>query len=145
MLLSQIRGMKVVSATDAVSLATVTGIVIDSAPAARVAAICLTKNSSLGPYLDWDAVQAVGHDAVIAHGAKTPRPGDERMTRLAALSHDLPGRRVLTDRGEPAGTVKDIAFDPETGLITRIHLTADDIPGDRLIAVGSYALMIRTG
>ncbi|WP_329360807.1 PRC-barrel domain-containing protein [Streptomyces sp. NBC_01483] len=55
------------------------------------------------------------------------------------------GVRVLTEDGDERGTVRDISFDPVTGRVTKMCTTLGDIPGDRLIGLGDYALVVRTG
>ena len=57
---------------------------------------------------------------------------------------ELMKKRVLTSSGDELGTVKDIDFDTETGALTTFLLDgAPDVAADRLIAVGSYAVVVR--
>ena len=52
-------------------------------------------------------------------------------------------KRVLTSAGDELGTIKDIDFDPETGALTTFLLEgASDVAADRLIGVGSYAVVV---
>lgn len=58
---------------------------------------------------------------------------------------EILGIRVLTEDGDERGTVRDIAFDPVTGRVEKLCTALGDIPGDRLVGLGDYALVVRTG
>ncbi|WP_406164520.1 PRC-barrel domain-containing protein [Streptomyces sp. NBC_00996] len=143
MLLSELSGLTVMSKADATAIGTVDGIVIDPA-ASRVAALRLAKTSGAGSYLAWPDIHAVGPDAVMAPGRGALRDADEELAPLTAASRDLPGKRVLTDHGEEAGTLQDIDFDPRTGGVSALLTAGGSIPGTHLIGVGSYAVVVRT-
>ncbi len=51
---------------------------------------------------------------------------------------------VLTTGGDELGHVADIEFDPDTGGLTSIVLREDAaISGDRLVGIGSYAVVVQ--
>jgi hypothetical protein len=47
--------------------------------------------------------------------------------------------------GRTAGRVLNVDFDPRSGTIRAIVTTGGRIDGDRLLACGSYAVVVRTG
>jgi uncharacterized protein YrrD len=49
----------------------------------------------------------------------------------------------LTEDDTTHGTVKDIAFDDMTGQLRALHTALGNISGDRLIGLGSYAVVVR--
>ncbi len=60
----------------------------------------------------------------------------------------LLGCRVLDDAGAEHGTVDDVVFDPETGSLIGVTTTGPQpeptaFAPDDLLALGSYALMVR--
>jgi sporulation protein YlmC with PRC-barrel domain len=59
--------------------------------------------------------------------------------------HDLLGRRVLTETGTEHGTVLDVAFDTRTGRLLAVFTTRGELPADRLLGLGDYALVVRAG
>ncbi|HVL93803.1 MAG TPA: PRC-barrel domain-containing protein, partial [Acidimicrobiales bacterium] len=63
--------------------------------------------------------------------------------RRRAGGVDLPGRRVLTERGRELGAVADVEFDPATGAVTAVLVGQTTVAGDRLIGLGSYALVVK--
>ena len=53
------------------------------------------------------------------------------------------GHHVLTENGTAHGTVKDIAFEDTTGQVRMLYTALGDISGDRLVGLGSYAVVVR--
>ncbi|MCZ4119239.1 MULTISPECIES: PRC-barrel domain-containing protein [unclassified Streptomyces] len=143
MLLSELSGLTVMSKADAVAIGTVAGIVIDPA-ASRVIALHLAKTSGAGKFLAWPDVHAVGPDAVMAPDGGALRDADDELAPLATASSGLLGKRLLTDHGEEDGIVQDIDFDPRTGSVSALLTSGGNIPGTRLIGIGSYAAVVRT-
>ncbi|MEU5419609.1 PRC-barrel domain-containing protein [Streptomyces sp. NPDC001407] len=138
MLFSHTRGLPVVTADEAVELGTVDALTIDT-DTKCVGHLLLSGARHGGPSaLPWSRVRAVGPDAVIVHSTVTvggdpaPDPAGNRIL----------GARVLTDLGEEHGAVEDIAFDARTGRIGTLHTTRGNVPGERLIGLGSYALVV---
>ncbi|GAA0453116.1 PRC-barrel domain-containing protein [Streptomyces sp. NPDC046215] len=139
MLFSRTRGLPVVTAEEAAELGTVKALTVDATDR-RVGHLFLSGGRSGGPgALPWSRVRAVGPDAVIVHSAVAAHP------EPAPVRAEVLGSRVLTDGGEEHGTVEDVAFDPVTGRIDTVHTTRGAVPGDRLIGLGEYALVVRAG
>jgi sporulation protein YlmC with PRC-barrel domain len=88
--------------------------------------------------IDWSALHVIGPDAVLVRSDTaldtTPPPAPAEVL----------GIRVLTEDGDERGTVRDIAFHPVTGRVEKMCTALGDIPGDRLIGLGDYALVVRT-
>ncbi|HVX44890.1 MAG TPA: PRC-barrel domain-containing protein, partial [Mycobacteriales bacterium] len=68
---------------------------------------------------------------------------DGELAVLADKNHRVLGKRVLTDRGDEVGSVSDIEFDPETGAVRALLLGKEEISGERLHAIGSYAVIVQ--
>ncbi|MFI7360272.1 PRC-barrel domain-containing protein [Streptomyces avidinii] len=139
MLFSQAKGRNVVAVSTAETLATVTGLAIASAPA-RVAALRV-KTRGPGTQVTWSNVHSFGPDAVTV---RTPDKiqGDQDTTAPADKYHDPIGKRVLTETGQDLGTLDDMDFDETTGHIQRLIMAGQEIPGERLLGAGTYAIII---
>jgi sporulation protein YlmC with PRC-barrel domain len=140
MLFTQALGLPVITADDATSLGKVADLTI-GAHGAAIAALQLSGASGHTEALAWSAVESVGKDAVIA---RSPAVKDLGQGTIPAHHHAL-GRRVLTEHGVEHGTVKDISFDPATGRILTLYTALGEISGTRLLGLGSYAVVVRTG
>ncbi|MEU1144645.1 hypothetical protein ACFYO9_10850 [Streptomyces sp. NPDC005863] len=148
MLLSQTVGRPVVSASDAAHVGTVAGLVVEpggasgagGAGGAVVTAVRLDGVKGGGDVVAWADVHAVGPDAVVVEAATAAR----FTSADSSERQNLLGKRLLTELGDAAGTLADVAFDPATGRIGMLYGSRGDrIPGDRLLGVGSYAVVIR--
>lgn len=138
MLFSQAHGLPVITAGEATSLGTVQDLTIDALTASLA---CLRLSAASGPdgAVSWDAVEAVGPNAVIVRS----RAAAEADPDDVPAHHEAVGSRVLTEHGVEHGTVKDIAFDPRSGRILTLYTALGEIPGERLMGLGSYALVVR--
>ncbi|MEU1328616.1 hypothetical protein [Streptomyces sp. NPDC005865] len=151
MLLSQTVGRPVVSASDAAHVGTVAGLVVEpggasgaggagGAGGAVVTAVRLDGVKGGGDVVAWADVHAVGPDAVVVEAATAAR----FTSADSSERQNLLGKRLLTELGDAAGTLADVAFDPASGRIDMLYGSRGDrIPGDRLLGVGSYAVVIR--
>ncbi|MDQ1397663.1 MAG: hypothetical protein QOG64_2922 [Acidimicrobiaceae bacterium] len=93
--------------------------------------------------VDWEALSGLGPDAVMVESEQRVRDAaDDRDKAAAAGKLDLLGKRVLTDRGFTAGTVTDIVFEAETGMVTEIRTESGPIAAERLRGAGSYAVVV---
>lgn len=142
MLLSQTVGRPVVSASDAAQVGTVAGVVVEPGgpDGAVVTAVRLDGVKDGGDVIAWADVHAVGPDAVVVEAATAAR----FTSADSSGRQDLLGKRLLTELGDAAGTLADVAFDPASGRIDLLYGSRGDrVPGDRLLGVGSYAVVIR--
>ncbi|GGM07662.1 hypothetical protein GCM10010129_59430 [Streptomyces fumigatiscleroticus] len=137
MLFSRLVGLPVVSLAGGAELGVVRSPVLD---AGSGLVTHLRIRGRLRParketVLAWDAVHAVGPEAVLVRSAvRSPVP----PPRL-----DVLGRRVLTETGDERGTVLDVVFDPSTGRVLALFTTHGELPAHRLLGLGDYALVVR--
>jgi len=88
-------------------------------------------------------VVAFGEDALmIEHASDRREPLDEVEQAFVAGQYDLPGKLVMDDAGDALGRLQDLAYDEQTGRVTELFVPGHVIAVDRLVALGSYALII---
>jgi sporulation protein YlmC with PRC-barrel domain len=138
MLFSQARGRPVITSSEAEALGTVDDLTIDP-HTKSISSVRLAADSAHHGPIAWSAVNAFGPDAVIVHS----RTAAEAGTVSVPEHYKALGSRVLTDLGNEHGTVEDIAFDPMTGKVETIYTSLGSVPGEHLMGLGSYALVVR--
>lgn len=141
MLLSEAVGRQVVNTATAATLGKIDELVID-ARAQAVVAVTLRKTAD-GDTVRWSDITAFGADAVTVPGADRLSEAPPEVAFLLDKDHRILGKQVLAATGDELGTVQDIEFDPRTGAITALILASGQVPGSRLIAVGSYAVVVQ--
>ncbi len=142
MLFSKVRKRDVVNTATATRVARVDGLVVLPGPA-RVALLRLGKVSGAGTLVSWGDLQGFGPDAVTVATDAVIRPARDDVERQAENNDlEILGKRVLTERGTELGTVTDVDFDPETGAVTSLITKTETIPGQRLIGLGNYAVVV---
>ncbi|MGW1501743.1 PRC-barrel domain-containing protein [Streptomyces mirabilis] len=138
-LFSEIRGLPVVTLGEANELGVVRSLTIDVVSGlvgqVRLSPARGRKEIAIG----WSALHVIGPDAVLV------RSGTALDTAPPPTPVEILGVRVLTEDGDERGTVRDIDFDPVTGRVEKLRTALGDIPGDRLVGLGDYALVVRTG
>jgi sporulation protein YlmC with PRC-barrel domain len=140
-LFSQARKRKVVSSSTAETVGKVNDFVVD--PATRRVVAVILKKSDGGDVLRWSDLTAFGADAVTVSGADRIGNGDEQVQALTGKDHRLVGKRVLTSGGDELGKLHDVDFDPETGGLSRLLVEdGPEVPADRLLGVGSFAVVV---
>ncbi|ELS57660.1 hypothetical protein STVIR_1398 [Streptomyces viridochromogenes Tue57] len=110
---------------------------------ARIAGLRLRTRGRGHHTLDWSDIQSFGPDAVAVEGAgriRDERDIDPRDPAHAA--HDPIGKAVLTETGLSKGTVLDIEFDEQSGRIRHFLTDEEQIAGEELLGVGSYAVVV---
>ncbi|GAA4792059.1 PRC-barrel domain-containing protein [Streptomyces ziwulingensis] len=136
MLFSDVQGLPVVTLAEAAELGTVASLAVDAA-SGTVTHLRIRGGRRRGrTVLPWSAVHAVGPDAVLVRPADAADP--------APPPHDLLASRVLTEGGDERGQVRDAAFDPDTGRLVTVVTGLDELPADRLLGLGDYALVVRS-
>lgn len=143
MLFSQARKHDVVNTTTATRVARVDSFIVLPSPA-RVVLLRLGKvRSAGGTLLAWEDLQGFGPDAVTVASDAVIRPARDGMERRAEGNElEIMGKRVLTERGMELGPVTDVDFDQDTGEITSLITKTETIAGQRLIGLGSYAVVV---
>ncbi len=135
--LGEVLGTRVMSRSSAERVGKLERVVFDHPPR-RIAV------AQVGKFLvDWSAVSGLGTDAVVIDSGDQLRPPDgAREDAAAAGDLDWKGKRVLTDHGNEVGTVVEIEVDEASGAIETVETTAGRFPADRLLALGSYCLVV---
>ncbi|MFE1249424.1 PRC-barrel domain-containing protein [Streptomyces sp. NPDC058735] len=134
MLLSQARGLPVLTLQEAEEIGTVRSLTVDAASGA-VTHVRVRGRHRKDTVLPWGALHAVGPDAVLVRSAAPPV--------AVPPHHEMQGLRILAETGDWLGTVQDVAFAPDTGRVEAVRTTEGDLPADRLLGLGDYALVVR--
>jgi len=122
------QGMDVVDTATAETAGRVSGFVVDG-PSQSISAVLVGDR-----IVSWDR-GAVGSDVVtVEHLEDAPKADAKALNPL--------GKAVFSDDGIALGKVSDIEFDPDSGAILRIVLGDDEVPGHRLLGLGSYAVVV---
>ncbi|MEU6479181.1 hypothetical protein ABZ858_20285 [Streptomyces sp. NPDC047017] len=138
MVLSTTLGRNVIDVGDARRLGTVQSLVVD-ARRTRITALRLHGAKSGAGLIAWADLQAVGPDAVIVDAARTTP-----VTVTDREEEELLGKRLLTELGEDIGTLDDLSFHPDSGLIHTLFTShGHQLAGSRLLGAGSYAVVVR--
>ncbi|WP_267245889.1 PRC-barrel domain-containing protein [Streptomyces sp. PR69] len=141
MLFSEISDRPVMDTATAQSIGQVDSLVIASGPA-RVIALRLKKTNGGDSLLVWPAVHAIGPDAVMARSS-THESAEEHVRTRAEACSGLIGRRILSKGGRELGTLRDLEFDPESGSVLGLLTSFGTLPGQGLLGVGSYAVVVQ--
>jgi sporulation protein YlmC with PRC-barrel domain len=136
------KNHKVVSTTDAATVAKVRAFVVDPRTAS-VVGLRLKKAPGPGDVIAWSDLKAFGRDAATIVSVDAIRIVDGDLAALAESDRDLLGKRVLTEGGDGLGTVNDVEFDPADGSIRAILTGTEEIAGSRMLGLGSYAVVVR--
>jgi sporulation protein YlmC with PRC-barrel domain len=93
--------------------------------------------------LPWSAIKAIGPDALTIEASSDLRRADGRAEeRAIGESLDPIGARVLDSCGVERGSVTELAFDGDTGHVETVVTTEGDLPGDGILGIGRYALIV---
>jgi sporulation protein YlmC with PRC-barrel domain len=138
---SQLKGRKVVSTATADRVGKVSGFLLD--PATRSVVGLVLKKTETGSVVRWSDLVAVGSDAVTVADASVVVEPDEALEALAAKRGTVLKKLVLDVDGRAIGTVTDLDLDPETGVVRELVLDERTVSGERLLGVGSYAVVVR--
>lgn len=135
---SEAKGHKVISTETAETVGKVSGFVVD-AVTAKVLGLHLKKTDGDVDLLPWDNLVGFGPDAVtVASVTALVKAGPETKDRA-----DVLGALVLSEHGVALGEVKDVDFDPADGTVTALLTKQAEVAGDRMVGLGSYALVVR--
>ena len=141
---SEADGRPVIARDTARRIGSIKRYLIDPATAS-VLAIQIGDKSGQPQIVDWSSISAFGEDAVIVESDRVARGiSGEREERFIKGAEDLKDKRVLTDRGDELGTVRDVTFDTRTGRLSHLSLREQELPIERLVALGPYAVIVPT-
>ena len=144
MRLREAYGRKVVSTDDAETIGRLEAFVID-AERRSVVGLRLAKVQGDRPFLSWSDLQGFGADAVTVPGAGVLRLATgEAEERAASKGFQPIGKLVLSEWGTVLGKVEDVDFDEGSGALVGFDLgAAGSVASDRLLGLGSYAVVVR--
>lgn len=141
---SEVRKRDVVTTDTAETVGRVDALLVD--PSTRsVCAVRLAKigKEASGEWLSWADVQAFGQDVVTVPSASVLREAKgDREGHMKKFAEIL-GKQVLDDAGFGQGDVDEVEFDPATGAVTTLITAAHQIAGDRLLGIGSFAVVVQ--
>src|SRR3977135_3923486 len=144
MRLREAYGRKVVSTDDAEAIGRLDAFVID--PEQRsVVGLRLAKVRGDRPFLSWSDLQAFGTDALTVATADVLRPATGEAEERAASKGLQPiGKLVRSELGTALGKVENVDFDEGSGALVGFDLgTAGTVASDRLLGLGSYAVVVQ--
>jgi sporulation protein YlmC with PRC-barrel domain len=137
-------GRKVVSTDDAETIGRLEAFVID-AERRSVVGLRLAKVRGDRPFVSWSDLQGFGNDAVTVPSAAVLRLAmGEAEERAASKGFQPIGKPVLSELGTVLGKVEDVDFDEGSGALVGFDLgDAGSVASDRLLGLGSYAVVVR--
>lgn len=139
---SEARRRDVVTTDTAETVGRVEHFVVDPTTQ-RVVALRLGKVGGDGDTVDYDRLGSFGRDVVTVPGVDALRaPGTDREKGVGK-DFGLLGKQVLGDDGRHLGKVEDVEFDPDGGRVHALLTRDDEIAGERLLGIGSYAVVVR--
>ena len=137
-------GRPVVARDTAETVGDVQGAVVD-VPTRRVVALQVGKGRK-AQVVDWASLSGVGPDAVVVLSESALRdPTGDRETAFVRGSLPLLGARVLTDRGDEAGSLDDVEFDEGSGQLVALLAGERRFPASGLHSIGGYAVVVAAG
>ncbi len=140
MRITEARRRPVVATGTATTIGHVDGFLIE-AEAARITGLRIDGEGS-ATILPWDKLEAFGPDAVTVSGADVLRePADVAEQRRSHSDLDPIGKPAIEESGNGLGTVSDVDFDPATGALRAVITEVYELPADKLLGLGSYAMV----
>jgi sporulation protein YlmC with PRC-barrel domain len=136
---ADIRGRVVVDRSTAREVGTVGALVVDPAEH-RITSLDVDDGD--GRLVGWDSIVGIGDGGVVVTSGDALRTPSATERERLARGHDLIGRRVLSSAGEAIGELDDIVFDARNGVVESLVANGSDVSGDRLRAIGSYAVIV---
>jgi sporulation protein YlmC with PRC-barrel domain len=139
--LRALLGQPVIARDSADRIGTLDGIIFDPQSRKVVAVQVGSKKSSR--FIRWDDISAVGSDAIMVSSADSAGEAQGPLEeRAAAGIASVLDKRVLDDRGDELGTISDVDFDETAGTIEDLRVGDQQVSGERLIGIGSYAVVV---
>jgi uncharacterized protein YrrD len=137
-------GHPVVAKANAEQLGKTEGVAVDPL-SSTIVAVHVGGSKGSARFVSWEQISSFGTDAVMVEDAGVVRDTSGPFEqRVADGSGDLLAKRVLTDGGDELGTVDDVDFDPADGRLESLHIGSDTIAAERLIGIGTYAVVVRS-
>ncbi len=142
-LLSAAEGRKVLSRNDAETAGSVKTAVFDDR-VQRIVSLHVSGGKRNAELVEWTDIAGFGPDAVVIVSADRLREAhDDHESDAVRRKVDPLGARVLDDLGDQHGVVRDIRFDPESGVVEAIVGDDGEWQPDEVFALGGFALVVR--
>lgn len=140
MRISDALNRPIVSTGNAETIGRVEGFLIE-AEAARITGLRVDGEGG-SIVLPWDKVAAFGPDAITVPDAGVLRqPADLAEQRRIDPELDPIGKPAIEETGNGLGTVADVDFDPETGALRAVITEVYELPAEKLLGLGTYAMV----
>jgi sporulation protein YlmC with PRC-barrel domain len=139
---SDISGNPIMDKSSATTVGRIQAPVVDPVTQ-RVIGFRVKKSKGPGDLLLWESVAGLGPDALTVDSPERLAEPPAEWKHRSTSKLDLLGRLVLTEHGHRLGTVKDVEFDPADGRVTSLMLKDAFVEGERLLGIGSYAVVVR--
>jgi sporulation protein YlmC with PRC-barrel domain len=139
---SDISGNPVMDTSTATTVGRIQAPIVDPV-LQRVIGFRVKKSKGPGDVLRWEGVAGLGPDALTVDSAERVAEAPAEWKHRATSKLDLIGRIVLTDHGHQLGKIRDVEFDPADGRVTSLMLKDAFVNGDRLLGIGSFAVIVQ--
>ena len=139
---SDIAGNPVMNTSTATSVGKVRAPIVDPVTQ-RIVGFRVKKSKGPGDVVLWEGLAGLGPDALTVDSVERVAAPPTEWKRRATGKLDLIGRIVLTEHGHYLGKVRDVEFEPKDGRITSLILKDVFVDGERLLGIGSYAVVVR--
>jgi uncharacterized protein YrrD len=137
-------GHPVVATGNAEQLGKTEGVAVDP-ESSTIVAVHVGGSKGSARFVPWEQISSFGTDAVMVEDASVVRATTGPFEqRVADGEGDLLAKRVLTEGGDELGTVDDVDFDPGDGKLETLHIGAEAIAAERLLGIGTYAVVVRS-
>ncbi len=139
---SDISGNPVMDTATATAVGKVAAPIVDPVTQ-RVIAFRVKKSKGAGAVVLWEGLAGLGPDALTVDSVERLADPPAQWKHRADSRLDVLGRIVLTEHGHLLGKVRDVEFDPTDGRVTSLMLKDAFVDGERLLGIGSYAVVVR--
>jgi len=134
-------GRKVVSRATAHELGPVAHLLV-TPDCQQVAAVIIGKGKK-AEIVDWLQITGFGADAVMVSDESALRPPQDDRERAAANGKlELLMKRTLSELGNELGSIGDVTFDPQSGVVETLKVDERPVPADAVLGAGSYAVVV---
>lgn len=136
------EGRPVIAADTAGTIGEIKGFIVDSG-ATRIDSVHVAGRGRKADLISWSAIRSFGADAVMAELADAVEQVSSDHEKHAVKGNIVAREtRVLDTDGFERGTVEDVMFDADTGLLTGALTTEGRVDSSRFRSLGSYALVV---
>ena len=141
-ILSEVLGRRVV-ATDTVADLGEVKTLVPNQSGRTIDGIHVSGGKRHPELVNWSDVDAVGPDAVMVSSADALAEWTDDRTDEAVRGHvDFLGSTILSTDGAILGTVSDVHFDEDDGVIVGLLHEGGRIDGERIRSIGTFAVVV---